>query len=174
MKLNINVPVRPVSQPRYEQRWVISKRGRKKRIAYASSRKRGKPHPIYEYKETLKFQALKVLKDNPNWDKKRPMDVGITFVFGRPKKFAEGDRRVHCCKPDVDNLTKSVLDAFNDVLWGDDSQVTDLRVGKRYSASDEDACVEVEVKYTELKQQGEESSLILEKSKRVKRGHKKH
>ena len=37
-------------------------------------------------------------------------------------------------KPDVDNLSKTILDALNGVLWRDDAQVVDLHVTKRYAA----------------------------------------
>lgn len=35
--------------------------------------------------------------------------------------------------PDVDNLTKNLFDAFNGILWRDDTQVVDLRARKRVS-----------------------------------------
>ena len=37
-------------------------------------------------------------------------------------------------KPDVDNLSKTILDALNGVLWRDDAQVVDLHITKRYAA----------------------------------------
>ncbi len=36
-------------------------------------------------------------------------------------------------KPDVDNITKSILDSLNEIAFRDDSQVTDLTIRKRYS-----------------------------------------
>jgi Holliday junction resolvase RusA-like endonuclease len=36
-------------------------------------------------------------------------------------------------KPDIDNILKAVKDAVNGVVWRDDSQVTDVRLLKRYS-----------------------------------------
>jgi Holliday junction resolvase RusA-like endonuclease len=35
-------------------------------------------------------------------------------------------------KPDIDNITKSVLDALNGIAWEDDKQVVRISVGKRY------------------------------------------
>ncbi|KXU99494.1 hypothetical protein AD929_15800 [Gluconobacter potus] len=36
-------------------------------------------------------------------------------------------------KPDVDNVSKTVLDALNGILWRDDAQVCDLHVRRRYA-----------------------------------------
>lgn len=35
-------------------------------------------------------------------------------------------------KPDVDNVSKAILDACNGVLWRDDSQVVEMHLAKRY------------------------------------------
>jgi len=40
----------------------------------------------------------------------------------------------HECKPDLDNLAKAVLDAMTvGGWWGDDCQITDLRVRKEWA-----------------------------------------
>lgn len=36
-------------------------------------------------------------------------------------------------RPDIDNLIKSIFDAFNKVVFIDDAQITDLTVTKRYA-----------------------------------------
>lgn len=36
-------------------------------------------------------------------------------------------------KPDIDNVTKGFFDACNGIVWGDDKQVVDALVRKRYS-----------------------------------------
>lgn len=35
-------------------------------------------------------------------------------------------------RPDLDNIVKAIKDGANKVLWGDDSQVVDVRASKRY------------------------------------------
>ena len=57
--------------------------------------------------------------------------VHITTVRPLPKsrpKRIESEPDIY--KPDVDNLSKLVLDALNGIAWDDDAQVTELVVGK--------------------------------------------
>ena len=50
-------------------------------------------------------------------------------------------------KPDLDNVTKIVLDALNSVAFADDKQVVSIRAGKHYSA---DPRVEVYIEEVDL------------------------
>ena len=38
----------------------------------------------------------------------------------------------HTVKPDIDNLTKAVLDALNGLAWYDDAQIVELNASKTY------------------------------------------
>lgn len=62
--------------------------------------------------------------------------VGIELHFGLPKpKSAPKRRRVWPDKrPDLDKLTRAVLDALTYVVFADDSQVVDIRATKEYGA----------------------------------------
>jgi len=62
--------------------------------------------------------------------------VGIVLDFGIPKpKSAPKTRRVWPDKrPDLDKLSRSVLDALTYVIFADDSQVVHLRATKDYGA----------------------------------------
>lgn len=62
--------------------------------------------------------------------------VGIELHFGLPKpKSAPKTRRVWPDKrPDLDKLTRAVLDALTYVVFADDSQVIDIRASKDYGA----------------------------------------
>ena len=69
-----------------------------------------------------------------------PVEVTIDFHFRRPKSHStkrglRPDAPIfHTSKPDADNLAKAVLDALSTIgAWGDDAQVSDLTIGKRYS-----------------------------------------
>ena len=62
--------------------------------------------------------------------------VGIDLHFGLPKpKSAPKRRRVWPDKrPDLDKLTRAVLDALTYVVFADDSQVVEIRATKDYGA----------------------------------------
>lgn len=68
-----------------------------------------------------------------------PLEVTLVFLLKRPKRLMRKTDPIgtvsHTGTPDVDNLAKAVLDAITDtgVVWNDDSQVQDIRIGKRYA-----------------------------------------
>lgn len=49
-------------------------------------------------------------------------------------------------KPDIDNITKIVLDGLNGIAYKDDNQITKIEVKKIYS---ETSYIEVEINYLE-------------------------
>ena len=53
-----------------------------------------------------------------------PLQVECFFMYPKPKNWFPGKPKG---KPDIDNLLKTVCDAFNGILWEDDSQI----VGKK-------------------------------------------
>ena len=68
-----------------------------------------------------------------------PISVRLIAFFRRPKAHyrktgLRGDApKFHTSKPDTDNLAKAVLDALTVIgSWGDDAQVANLYVEKRY------------------------------------------
>lgn len=73
-----------------------------------------------------------------NYAPKEPWNgpVGIELHFGLPKpKSAPKTRRVWPDKrPDLDKLTRAVLDALTYIVFADDSQVIDIRASKDYGA----------------------------------------
>ena len=73
-------------------------------------------------------KAGRAAKESSAWEARRqykgelittPLSVEITFYF------ADNRRR------DVDNWIKVILDPLTGIVWGDDSQITDLLVHKR-------------------------------------------
>ena len=71
-----------------------------------------------------------------------PFRVVLCFAMQRPKKMV---REKHTVKPDIDKLTRCVLDALTGVAWRDDSQVISVRAYKRYARIDEDPHVSIAV-----------------------------
>ena len=61
-----------------------------------------------------------------------PLRLSVYFVMERPQSRMKEDSR-HIVKPDLDNLVKAVMDALNHVAWGDDSQICELEVRKRWA-----------------------------------------
>lgn len=64
---------------------------------------------------------------------KGPLCLTIGFTFERPQaRLKEG---AHIIKPDLDNLTKGLLDALNKIAWLDDSQVVELHIKKSWAST---------------------------------------
>ena len=61
-----------------------------------------------------------------------PISVSVVFHLKKPKSV----KRPHpSVKPDLDNLTKAILDAGNGILWSDDALICELNIEKKYSDS---------------------------------------
>lgn len=132
----IEVPAIPIAQPR----------GRATVIHGHARVYEPKKHPVAAFKATVRL-AAKVAYEGPPLHE--PLSVSLTFVMPRPSslvwKKREMPRLPHAKKPDADNLTKSVFDALNGLLWVDDSQVCALSVEKWIASGDEQPHVLVEV-----------------------------
>ena len=70
-----------------------------------------------------------------------PVKINIQFELPAPKSWLKpkrngvaDTRHFATCRPDIDNLTKTVLDACNGVIVLDDSQIIELVAAKRFSA----------------------------------------
>lgn len=100
-------------------------------------------HTPYETKNfENQVAALYINKaDGKKFERYKPLEVRISFFMEIPKSFTKKKRAdiesgllSHTVKPDLDNLTKSVLDALNGIAWYDDAQIVELKVNKYYSA----------------------------------------
>lgn len=58
--------------------------------------------------------------------------LDLTFSFIRPKSVKEKKRPYMTVKPDIDKLTRAVLDALTHHAYDDDCQVVSLHVCKLY------------------------------------------
>lgn len=59
------------------------------------------------------------------------LEVQLDFLLPRPKSLPK-KIRYHIKKPDIDNLTKSVLDALESIIYVNDAQIISLQVTKDY------------------------------------------
>lgn len=118
--------------------------------------RRGKYVSTYTPKTTLKYEEIIrnafVEQCIGKYDKEYvgAVKVSIWAHFEPPKSYSKERREeliknvYHINKPDLDNITKSILDALNGVAWKDDSQICDLEVHKCYEIENR---IEVEIEY---------------------------
>ena len=62
----------------------------------------------------------------------QPVAVVARFCFQRPAS-APRSRAYPSVKPDLDKLSRAILDALTGILWVDDGQVVSLTAAKAYS-----------------------------------------
>lgn len=75
----------------------------------------------------LGLEVVITLNTPPSWSKRKRAEAA--FVTG---------------KPDLDNVVKLLGDAMNGIVWGDDSQLCDVRVRRVYNdASQENVSIRV-------------------------------
>lgn len=99
------------------------------------------------YENLVKTRYLEVT--DKKYDNKEALHVSVTALYEPPKSTSKKRRALMlagyekpCKKPDIDNIAKVVLDALNDVAYGDDTQVVSLCMAKKYAESPR---VEVEI-----------------------------
>ena len=67
------------------------------------------------------------------------IEVHATFLPPQSwskKKRAELIHRPHTQRPDCDNVVKAIMDGLNRIAWGDDAQVAEVVVTKRWGVAD--------------------------------------
>lgn len=76
---------------------------------------------------------------NTRFEKGEPLEVNLFFGMPIPASFSKkkhaqciNGQQAHVVKPDVDNLTKAILDALNQVAWNDDAQIIKMNIAKGY------------------------------------------
>lgn len=88
-------------------------------------------------KEGYRWQLKSQLPSEPI---KTALSVDIIFFMPVPKSTSGIKKRQmingvigHTKKPDIDNLMKFVLDCLNELAFGDDSQICEIRAKKIYA-----------------------------------------
>lgn len=95
------------------------------------------------YKRIVKAAALSEMNKQRLTMTDRPLAMRLTFVFAPPKSYTKkkleavesGELR-YTKKPDLDNLAKAILDACNNTVYKDDSQIITLSINKEYGHTD--------------------------------------
>lgn len=98
-----------------------------------------KEHKVHAWKDAIRQDSAGARPAKPF---RGPLELTLEFVLPAPKMLGPVDDAglpPPCDrKPDIDNLTKAVMDAMNDQgFWIDDAQVATLIVSKRYAQSAE-------------------------------------
>lgn len=103
------------------------------------------PREIRNYVDALRWYIRSQHRQPPT---DQPLSIGITYYFQAAKSMKKADiARLplpHVKRPDLDNLTKPVLDAMAGIVFIDDSQVCELFLAKK---TDEKARIEIIINY---------------------------
>lgn len=68
----------------------------------------------------------------PLWE--GPVGLRLHFNLPKPAHHPKRKRRDHLKKPDIDKLTRTVMDALSGIFYVDDRQVVQLQVTKSYGS----------------------------------------
>ena len=95
------------------------------------------PDTTANYENLIKLSFINARGEIIN----KPKGVLISIIAGftpptslsKKKQIECLDNKIKCIKkPDIDNITKAVMDALNKIAYEDDSQVVEINVTKRY------------------------------------------
>lgn len=67
-----------------------------------------------------------------------PVAIDLVFELPRPKSLPK-KVTAHIKKPDASKLLRSTEDALKRIVWHDDSQLTEIRLRKRYAGANDPA-----------------------------------
>ena len=97
------------------------------------------PDSTVIYENLVKMSYRESCKE-PMYEKDAPLVVQITAFYGIPKSVSNKKRQEMLTekirptkKPDIDNLTKVIMDSLNQIAYHDDAQVVKATVSKFYS-----------------------------------------
>lgn len=128
----------PVAQPR--QRHRIVGEGASAWIQNYTP----KSHPVTAFKTAVVVRAKYAHNGAPY---EGPLILTVEFFMPRPQRLVWKKRPMpripHDCKPDADNLLKSLKDALRGITWIDDCQVAVVHAHKFYAGGGEQSGVSV-------------------------------
>lgn len=116
---------------------------------------RSKKGHFYTKEETRTFErrirglvAVELMRSRIEKPYAGPVLLHVKAFFSALKEtvLGKGPRELKPTRPDVDNISKGILDACNGTVLTDDGQVSILVAEKWHAAGDEDARTEVALK----------------------------
>lgn len=105
---------------------------------------------VIKYRKTIRNMAILQMRNQKAEKIEGAVNMNIVYAFRRPQSLSKKERNEidggktvpKTTKPDIDNLTKAILDALNGIVWKDDAQVAQINIQKIWSAKDQ---IEVEI-----------------------------
>ena len=98
------------------------------------------PRATKEYQAAVKAAFANQHKGKPT---AKPLHVFLLALFPIPKSYSKKKREAILSgkdypakKPDIDNISKIILDSLNGLAYEDDKQVVQLAVKKRYTEAE--------------------------------------
>jgi len=100
---------------------------------------------VIKYRKAIRNMAIAQMRKQKAQKIEGAVNMNIVYAFRRPQSLSKKERSEidggksvpKTTKPDIDNLTKAILDALNGIAWKDDAQVTQINVQKIWSAKDQ-------------------------------------
>jgi len=102
---------------------------------------------LKDWENTIKSFAM---EHRPPEPLEGPVKLDLLFSMRRPKKIDKVCRGRPIKRPDVDKLTRAVLDGLTKIMFKDDSQVVDIHCVQRYCGGDCSAVPGVQVAIWEM------------------------
>lgn len=98
---------------------------------------------VYTPKKTKDFEAQLGFEGHREMNRRPPLDTAISldasFTVPVPRSWSKKKREkalngtIHPIgRPDIDNYLKAVMDALNNIVWQDDSQIVTVGASLRY------------------------------------------
>lgn len=89
------------------------------------------------WRDSIRAAALEAAHaTSPSYIPEGPVRVDLHFLMPKPKNRPKKRPSWPDVRPDLDKLTRLVLDELKDVLYHDDGQVCELEVRKTYAFRD--------------------------------------
>lgn len=87
------------------------------------------------WRETVTYLARNAVVRHGDWlPLEEPVAVGLRFYLPRPATVSRKQRPLPMVKPDIDKLTRAILDSMTAArVYADDARVVELHVHKLYA-----------------------------------------
>ena len=116
MKIKLNIDIKPMAK----QSFRTTRSGQK----YLDP-------SVIKYRKAIRNMAIAQMRNQKAEKIEGAVNMNIVYAFRRPQSLSKKERSEidggktvpKTTKPDIDNLTKAILDALNGIVWKDDAQV---------------------------------------------------